>query len=309
MKLGRHNFRKNTADNDLRMCSCFNRKRPILCSDLFLLFRTDVEKLEANQMIVEVDQGVAYVQFEKKLNIRSHIQYIATLWPKKWSLRKGMTGYLSRNILLRWPTNIQLNWQVCIRSSGLLVYWFHRGKFGKRATCWIFSTPSTLLATIQISRVLNTHPPRLWIDVPNSFPWRKCLRSWSKQVVSSRPSQVSTRWSPKAAALRKRRRRPRSLCSPLCRFPFYSPFDTIWKLIHTHSWQDSKVKFSLHVSSIGKKRVCMEAGLEGWLVTRDKCNESVFWRCCIFNYVYISQFCEDWGTRFFPGGQVMDSCD
>ena len=59
----------------------------------FLLFRTDVEKLEANQMIIEVDQGVAYVQFEKKLNIRSHIQYIATLWPKKWSLRKGMTYY------------------------------------------------------------------------------------------------------------------------------------------------------------------------------------------------------------------------
>ena len=82
---------------------------PYYVLTFFLLFRTDVEKLEANQMIIEVDQGVAYVQFEKKLNIRSHIQYIATLWPKKWSLRKGMTGYLSRNILLRWPTNIQLN--------------------------------------------------------------------------------------------------------------------------------------------------------------------------------------------------------
>ena len=52
-----------------------------------------MEKLEANQMIVEVDQGVAYVQFEKKLNIRSHIRYITTLWPKEWSLRKSVTEF------------------------------------------------------------------------------------------------------------------------------------------------------------------------------------------------------------------------
>ena len=66
---------------------------PYYVLTFFLLFRTDVEKLEANQMIVEVDQGVAYVQFEKKLNIRSHIQFIPTLWPKEWSLRKGMTEF------------------------------------------------------------------------------------------------------------------------------------------------------------------------------------------------------------------------
>ena len=46
-----------------------------------------MEKLGANQMIIEVDQGVAYVQFEKKMNIRSHIQYIAYIW----DLRKDIT--------------------------------------------------------------------------------------------------------------------------------------------------------------------------------------------------------------------------
>ena len=46
-----------------------------------------MEKLGANQMIIKVDQGVAYVQFEKKMNIRSHIQYIAYIW----DLRKDIT--------------------------------------------------------------------------------------------------------------------------------------------------------------------------------------------------------------------------
>ena len=46
-----------------------------------------MEKLGANQMIIEVDQGVAYVQLEKKMNIRSQIQYIAYIWV----LRKDIT--------------------------------------------------------------------------------------------------------------------------------------------------------------------------------------------------------------------------
>ena len=46
-----------------------------------------MEKLGANQMIIEVDQGVAYVQLEKKMNIRSHIQYVAYIW----GLRKDIT--------------------------------------------------------------------------------------------------------------------------------------------------------------------------------------------------------------------------
>ena len=50
--------------------------------------------------------------------------------------------------------------------------------------------------------------------------------------------------------------------------------------MHTHSGQDSKVKFSLQLSSVGEKRVgeCVEAR-KGWVVTTNKCNKSVFWRC------------------------------
>ena len=41
-----------------------------------------MEKVKANQMAVEIEQGVAYVQFEKKLDIRSRFQYIASLYDK-----------------------------------------------------------------------------------------------------------------------------------------------------------------------------------------------------------------------------------
>ena len=54
-----------------------------------------------NQMMVEVDQGVAYVQFEKKMNIRSHIQYIAYIW----GLRKDKTETsqkMGAGVILNW---------------------------------------------------------------------------------------------------------------------------------------------------------------------------------------------------------------
>ena len=153
MNLGRHNFRKNTADNDLRMCSCFNRKRPILCSDLFFTFQDRCGKTGS-----EPDDHWSWSR-RCLCSIWEEVEYKVSYPIYRNPMAQKMEFEKGYDILLRWPTNIHLNWQVCIRSSGLLVYWFHRGKFGKRATCWIFSTPSTLLATIQISRVLNTHPP------------------------------------------------------------------------------------------------------------------------------------------------------
>ena len=60
-----------------------------------------MEKLRVNQMMVEVDQGVAYVQFEKKMNIRSHIQYIAYIW----GLRKDITETsqkMGAGVVLNW---------------------------------------------------------------------------------------------------------------------------------------------------------------------------------------------------------------
>ena len=52
-------------------------------------------------MMVEVDQGIAYVQFEKKMNIRSHIQYIAYIW----GLRKDITETsqkMGAGVVLNW---------------------------------------------------------------------------------------------------------------------------------------------------------------------------------------------------------------
>ena len=47
------------------------------------MHRTEMEKRKENEMTVELDQGVAYVQFEKKLNIRFIMHHFATIWPTR----------------------------------------------------------------------------------------------------------------------------------------------------------------------------------------------------------------------------------
>ena len=90
------------------------------------MHRKETEKRKENEMTVELDQGVAYVQFEKKLNIRFLMQYFTT------------------SLLYYWMAFLAFSWlRGHIESLFLSPSTFHKVKRNMMR---------------QIFRVLSTHP-------------------------------------------------------------------------------------------------------------------------------------------------------
>ena len=165
-------------------------------------------------MTIEIDQGVAYVQFEKKLNIRSHIHPYSL-----WNIPRDGIAANRRPIDL---TRLAILWSVELREGSL-----------EKGNLWDFCTPSTLSATIDpdMSRDLFTHYPGCGSTCPIRSHGGNVSTSgaqrWGGDQVSGL-NQVITQ----TCSFDKEEARAQEFVLNTLKVPFYVPCNTIWKCSH-----------------------------------------------------------------------------
>ena len=81
------------------------------------------------------------------------------------------------------------------------------------------------------------HPPRLWIDVPNAFPWRKCLHAWGMQVGGDQVSGLNQVITISCSFEKGEEKAQQFVLTPL-QVPLLHSFQNNLKMftqLHTHS--------------------------------------------------------------------------